>query len=94
MITKQSIKRYLKEPRSSDCEAVFEMSSWNMWAVEEAFRFIDDHPEYSVVDALDLFIRKMDDYACKARTERSSRMFSTAKDIAEDILDSFLFEFH
>ena len=88
---KQFLKQ-LRDPSQYDSDLMFNMSSNSKWAVTEAFRFIDEHPEYSTATALEIFIKKMDDYACKARTGNSSFMFSTAKAVAEDILDTLTIE--
>lgn len=65
---------------------------YNAIGAEEAFRYIDAHPELPTIDALGEFIRKMDYYSCAAKTDNSSFMFSTVKDIAEYILDCYISE--
>ncbi len=82
----------LRNPSQYDSELIFATNSYRKWAVIEAFRFINEHPEYSTQKALEIFIEKMDKYSCMARTGNSSYMFSTAKSIAEDILDTMIIE--
>lgn len=89
---KDQFLNQLRDPSKYDSELIFLSSSYSKWAVAEAFRFIDNHPEYSTESALEIFIRRMDEYSCKARTQQSSFMFSTAKSIAEDILDTLIIE--
>ena len=65
---------------------------YNVAGAKAAFKYVDEHPEMSTLDALDAFIKKMDEYSCMARTDASSFMFSTIKAIAEYISDCYISE--
>lgn len=93
MFNKNNFKNIEPKPSYLDKKTIFEFKSYNLWALEEAFIFIDNHPELSTINALEAFIKKMDDYSCMAKTEKSSFMFSTAKAFGDYLLDNFLFEF-
>ena len=90
LFAKNYILRYLTPINKNCSEVEFEFVSFNRWAVDAAFNFVDAHPDMSTRDALELFIKTMDNYSCMARSEKSSRMFAQAKNMGEDILDHYL----
>ena len=93
MFTKKSFERYLLRPSRMDTKAIFEFRCYELWALEEAFKYIDRHPELSTINALEGFIKQMDDFSCIAKSEKTSFMFATAKEFGEYLLDNFIFEF-
>ena len=93
MLTKQSFLTVEEKPSYFRTAKNRELQTINLWTLDEAFDFIDANPQMSQVDALEIFVKKMDGYACMAKTERSKMMFSAAKAYAEYLLDCFIFEF-
>ena len=93
MLTKQSFLESEFIPPGSNRQKNRDLQSINLWTLDEAFRFMDENQQMSEIDALGIFVKKMDNYACMARTERSKMMFSAAKAYAEYLLDCFIFEF-
>lgn len=66
----------------------FEEESIKKWAANEVLEYVRDHGEISPTLAIEEFIYAMDYYSCM--NMNTSRIFSTAKIIGEDILDIFL----
>lgn len=66
----------------------FMQSSYSRWAVQELLTFVKQHKDMKPINAIELFIHKMDEYACA--NSKNSYIFSVAHDIAEDIYDIFL----
>lgn len=66
----------------------FRQSSYSRWAVQELLTFVKQHKDMKPINAIELFIHKMDDYACA--NSNNSYIFSVAHDIAEDVYDIFL----
>ena len=91
MFTKEMFLRDLRKTSSRDGELLTLTNAVNRFAIDEAFRYVNVNPDLSTTDALELFINDMDRYACKAKTAASSYIFSTAKAMGEDILDTWLF---
>lgn len=81
----------MRKTSSGDGELLTVTNAVSKYAIEEAFRYIEDNPDLATTDALELFIKDMDSYACRAKTAASSYIFSTAKSVGEDILDTWIF---
>ena len=90
MFTKSIVLKNLRPISKKDGEIVRLTASVNKWAVEEAFLFVRHHPELSTTDALERFIKLMETYAAKAKTEQSAYIFSAASDMGYDILDYWI----
>ena len=78
----------LREPRNLHQRSQFKQSSYSIWAANEIMKYVKEHKSMPTIDAIEDFIRKMDEYSCM--NPDSSFIFSVAHDIAEDILDIFL----
>lgn len=78
----------LREPQRWLPREYFEQRSYQKWAVNEILKSIKDSEVIPPVMVVENFIRKMDDFSCK--NQKTSIIFSTAHDIAEDILDVLL----
>ena len=78
----------MKDPRKKKKKDRFMQSSYSRWAVQELLTFVKQHKDMKPINAIELFIHKMDDYACT--NSKNSYIFSVAHDIAEDVYDIFL----
>ena len=91
------IKRYFSNnfipPSKKESDLYFTMWSHNKWAINESIRFVGEHSDMKVEDALTLFVYKMKDYSVKARSDATKFMFATAGDMGKDILDTWLAHF-
>ena len=67
-------------------KALFEYSV-KKWTYQELINEIHKNPKQNVVDMLDGFIKKMDDYLCMSTTERQKTEFIVAHDTAELVRD-------
>lgn len=70
---------------------VFKIRSINLWAVEELIDHIWNSQEpvmYAIMDFRD----KMDIFACAAHSSESNEIFSTAFEVATDLLDFVICE--
>lgn len=65
----------------------FKQSAYTRWATYEVFKFIDDHPEFKTVAAIERFIELMDKYICNSVTDEMRWIFCVAKDQAEYLRD-------
>lgn len=88
LIFEKYISQNIKEPSICWKKERFMQSSYSKWAAKELFQFVKQHKELKPLNAIELFIRKMDKYACL--NSKSSYIFSVAHDVAEDIYDIFL----
>lgn len=84
----QNYKNSLSCPCINWKKSKFIQSSYSRWAVEELIIFIKQHSDMLVIDSVELFIRKMDEYSCM--NSNSSYIFSIAHDVAEDVYDNLL----
>ena len=78
----------MKDPCLQLIIYLFIQSSYSRWAVQELLTFVKQHKDMKPINAIELFIHKMDDYACT--NSKNSYIFSVAHDIAEDVYDIFL----
>ena len=64
----------------------FTVQAYNAWA----FEMVKEHiatSKKNLIDALEDFRAKVDDYACRAKTEDARLIFACAYDVVTDILD-------
>lgn len=66
----------------------FEARSYEEWAIDEVIDILEANQESEPIPLVEKFIKKMDEYSCY--NEKTSFMFSTAKDTAVCILDLLL----
>ena len=93
MLTKEFFKKYERDPSPLDRKINFELQSINLWVLDEIFRYLDENRKINELDALNNFVKLMDEYACMARTNKTKTMYSAAKAYAEYVLDCNLSEF-
>ena len=60
--------------------------SYEEWALEELIRYICENDKGSIIDRVEEFRKKMDDYACKG-----NYAFSIAYDVTTCILDYLIY---
>lgn len=70
--------------------ATFSMLSFKRWALIELRDYVMSVPYKRPVDSVEVFRRQMDCFACQAKGDMEKNMFSTAYDVATDILDMLL----
>lgn len=70
--------------------AVFALESYKRWAIGELRDFVEQRIYSRPIDSVEAFRKRMDNYACMAKTEEAKYMFSTAYDVVTDILDMML----
>lgn len=68
-------------------KALFTQNSYRCWAMEEIENYITQNESMPITDLLEDFRRKMDHFACDARTPHARFMFSVAYDVVTDMLD-------
>lgn len=78
----------LKEPQSNLPRGMFEQRSYSIWAAEEILKAIKNDGTESSVAVVEDFIKKMDQFS--RINPDTSRIFSIAYDISQDILDLLL----
>lgn len=78
----------LKRPRSYLKREQFRQRSFAIWAAEECYEYVRTHDYIPPLDAVNAFIRIMEDYSCLNKF--SSIYFSIASDTAKDIFDKLL----
>ncbi|MDD3040034.1 hypothetical protein [Bacteroides sp.] len=66
----------------------FQARCYEEWAIDEVIEILEENDELEPIPLVEEFIKKMDEYSCY--DEKTSFMFSTAKDTAECILDLLL----
>lgn len=71
-------------------EAEFAQHSYSEWAAKECLRYIHRYPEMDVLDAIDMFADKMNNYCLEHDNPECSWMFSVAYDTAMNIYDQLL----
>lgn len=79
---------HLRKPRAENRPAVFAHLSYSIWAAEELLEYVKKHDSNPPLDSVNNFIKLMDEYSCT--NSETSRIFSTASDIAKDIFDMLL----
>lgn len=87
LIFKEYLKN-IKTPCMRWKKDKFMQFSYSRWAVNELLMFVKRHNNIKPINAIEMFIRKMDKYTCA--NSNNSYIFSVAHDIAEDIYDIFL----
>lgn len=75
----------LKEPRGHLKKDRFERRSYQKWAVKEILRSIREYDSDKPVMIVEDFIHRMDCFTRRSRN--AGAIFSSAKDIATDILE-------
>lgn len=77
----------LPERAGNASSLYFKQSAYARWAVTEVFKFIDNHPEYETVEAIERFIAMVDTYIYLSATNEMRWIFCIAKDEAEYLRD-------
>lgn len=85
------IQRYLEdtlfEPGNDWPSYIFERRSYARWAAFELLNRLMDHPTEDPVTIVEAFMVEMDIYSyTKEDDTKKSFMFSTARDVAENVL--------
>lgn len=73
--------------RGSAATLYFKQAVYNRWAVEEIFNYIDEHPEWKTLEAIEQFIALMDNYIANAVTNEMRWIFCVARDEADYLRD-------
>lgn len=74
----------LEEPIMNLPAAYLSQSSYSLWAANEIFVYVLAHNELTPIEAVDAFVRQMDDYR-KGRCEDKNKIFNIAYDVAREI---------
>lgn len=77
----------LPEPRGNPTTVYFKQSVYTSWATENVFKYIDEHPEWQTLKAIENYIAMVDKFIFTAATFEASWVFSIAKDTAEYLRD-------
>ena len=78
----------LKRPKLKAKREQFMHRSFSIWAAEECYEYVRTHDYIPPLDAVNAFIRIMEDYSCL--NPYASIYFSMASDTGKDILDRLL----
>lgn len=70
----------------------FRQSAYNRWAVKELFKFIDKHPEWPTLTAIDKFMALMDKYIENSVSDEMRWVFCVARDEAAYMYDWYVAE--
>ena len=84
------ISELSKPGRRPQRELLFAHESCTNWAARELLNELRNHPNEPAIDVTERFARKMDYYS--TLNTANSVIFSTAHDIAMDILDRLILE--
>lgn len=68
----------------------FMFESYRNWAFKELMEYLAKNRSYGYQPATEKFRETMDEFACAAKTPEADFMFSTAYDVATDVLDFFI----
>lgn len=79
---------HMRKPRRRLKGDLFLQRSRNIWAATEVLTFVQQHDYIPPLDAVNEFIHMMEQFSLYNMD--TSLMFSTAKDVAEDIFDMLL----
>lgn len=90
MIVLRYIEEYLFEPEKTWPEAIFEERTYSRWAAYEIVHRLTDYPFDPPDEIVEAFILELLKYSYISKNQEASKMFSIAKDTAEDILCLFL----
>lgn len=77
----------LPEPRGSTKSLYFKQSVYTRWATEDVFKYIDSHPEWNTITAIEHYITIVDKFIYTSTTFEMSWIFSIAKDTADYLRD-------
>lgn len=86
-LTKENVLAELFEPKGNPRSLYFKQSAYNRWAVEEIFKYINEHPEMKTLMAIEEFIKQLNKYAYNSASCRMQWIFSVAIDMAEYLRD-------
>lgn len=93
MFSRESIYNEDLLPQNCNVKsACFKYRVYCRWATGITFDYIDAHPEWDTMSAIERFIRLMDKYCEEAPTNNSRWIFAIARDQAEYILDCYIAE--
>ncbi len=77
----------LPEIKGNVSSLYFKQSVYNRWATEGVFKYVDAHPEWPTITAIDNYIAMVDKFIYTSVTPEMSWIFSIAKDTAEYLRD-------
>lgn len=77
----------LPEPKGNTKTLYFRQSVYNRWATENVFKFINEHPEWPTVTAIENYIVMVERFIFTSASLEMSWIFSIAKDTAEYLRD-------
>lgn len=64
--------------------------SYSKWALEEFEEYAYYNRQKPLMDIVEDFRLKMDEYCCQSKTEEARQMFAVAYDVANDLLDHLI----
>lgn len=82
--------RYIPEPRMRIPNRKFKEQAYSLWSVEEVVSRIMDSPFESPFTTIEQFILELDFCIYFSGDKSCKSIFTTAKSVAEDILDHLL----
>ena len=86
-LTKTNVLAEMPQIKGNATSVYFRQSVYNRWAVDEIFNYIDDHPEWKTIEAIEHFSALMDRYISNAISKETQWPFCVAKDQAEYLRD-------
>lgn len=80
----------LERPGKHQPLLYFAFYSYSRWAAKELLKELEQHSDMPAIDVVEHFARKMDHFS--TMNKDTSFCFSTAHDVATDILDELILE--
>lgn len=84
-----ALERWYQPPNKKNYKGKsvsFSLQCYNSWSFNEIKEHLHN-TDKPLIDALEEFRSKMDDFACAAKTDDARLVFAAAYDVATDILD-------
>ena len=80
----------LPKIKGSTSTLYFRQAAYNRWATENVFAYIDAHPEWKTLQAIENYIVMVDKFIYTSASFEMSWIFSIAKDTAEYLRDWYI----
>ena len=77
----------LPEIKGNLSSLYFKQAAYNRWATENVFKFINEHPEWPTITAIENYIAMVNKFIYTSASFEMSWVFSIAKDTAEYLRD-------
>lgn len=90
-IVQEMANEYYPKPTTYRMKkSYFIYDSYSRWAIKELIDYILSNSDRYVLDVVEEFRNKMDDYASYAKSGDANFMFSVAYDVATVVLDTLI----